>query len=231
MLKNCCIFSKQLRHVNSKKTEFITFNTNGEIKAKNETPLKNVKEFTYLGSNIASSEKDVDTRIAKAWAALDKLKSIWTSSLPEKLKRDFFRATVKSVLIYGATTWTLTKNLLKRLDGSYTRMLRVVLNISWEEHPTKQRLYGTIPALSRTIVKARMRFAGHCYRSKEELVSEVLMWKPSHGKASVGRPPKTYVQQLAVDAGCDTTELHGLMLNRNLWRERVSLVRVINPTV
>jgi len=54
--------------------------------------------------------------------------------------------------------------------------LRTVINISWREHPTKQRLYGNIPALSTTIKQFRTRFAGHCHRSKEELVSNLLLW-------------------------------------------------------
>ena len=131
-----------------KKTEFMTNNMNGEIRTLNRTSLKRVNEFVYLGSNISSTERDVDIRIGKAWAALDKLKVIWKSNLPENLKRNFFRATVESVLIYRASTWTLTKSLMKKLNGTYTRMIRAILNIPWQEHPTKQRLYGTIPTLS-----------------------------------------------------------------------------------
>ena len=219
-------------HVNSKKTEFMTLNTDGTIKTINQTPLKKVQEFNYLGSNIASSEKDADVRIAKGWAALDKLKIIWKSNLSDNTKRDFFRATVESVLIYGAPTWTLTKALLSRLDGTYTRMLRVVLDISWREHPTRQRLYGKLPLLSNTIVNSRMRFAGHCFRSQDELVSQLLTWQPTHGKSNVGRPHKTYPQQLVEDVGChNINELKTLMLDRDEWRERTRLVRVINPIV
>ena len=52
-------------HVNAKKTEYMTFNVNGDIRSLNQTLLKLVEEFIYLGSNIASSEKDVEVRIAK----------------------------------------------------------------------------------------------------------------------------------------------------------------------
>ena len=219
-------------HVNAKKTEYMTFNVNSDIRSLNQTLLKLVEEFIYLGSNIASSEKDVEVRIAKAWAALDKLATIWNSNLPEKTKRDFFRATVELVLIYGSSTWTLTKSLLKRLDGTYTRMLRVVLNISWREHPTKERLYGKLPPLSSTIIKTRMRFAGHVLRNKDELASEVITWQPRRGRSNVGRPHKTYHQQLIEDAGCQTTqELETLMADRDIWREKIRLVRVSNPSV
>ena len=54
--------------------------------------------------------KDIDIRKAKAWKALDELNVIWKFTLPEKLKRSFFKAVVEPVLTYGSSTWTLTKN-------------------------------------------------------------------------------------------------------------------------
>ena len=120
-------------YVNAGKTEFISFNQEGTINTLMGKALESVISFVYLGSNIASTEKDVTIRIAKAWGALDGLNVIWKSSLPDQLKRDFFRAVVESVLLYGSNTWTLTKRLESRLDGTYTRMLRAILNISWNK--------------------------------------------------------------------------------------------------
>ena len=78
--------------------------------------LKLVDTFTYLGSNIASTEKDVNIRIGKAWGALDGLHIIWKSNISDEMKREFFRAIVESVLMYGSNTWTLTKRLQSKLD-------------------------------------------------------------------------------------------------------------------
>ena len=58
------------------------------------------------------------------------------------MKYSFFQAAVVSILLYGCTTWTLIKRLEKKLDGNYTRMLRVILNTSRRQHHTKQELYG-----------------------------------------------------------------------------------------
>ena len=85
--------------------------------------------------------------------------TIWKSKLSERLKRNFFRATVEYVLTYGATTWTLTKTLENRLNGSYTRILRAALNKSWKEHLTNEEFYKRIPMVTETIRKQRMRFA------------------------------------------------------------------------
>ena len=115
------------------------------------------------------------------------------------MKRSFFQAAVVSILLYGCTTWTLTKRLERRLDGNYTRMLRAVLNKSWRQHPTRLQLYGHLPPITKTIQVRRTRHAGHCWRSKDELISDVLLWTPTHGCARVGRPARTYIQQLCED--------------------------------
>ena len=140
--------------------------------------LKLVDKFTYLGSRVSSTEKDIDTRLTKAWTAIDRLSIIWKSDLTDKMKRSFFQAAVVSILLYGCTTWTLTKRLERRLDGNYTRMLRAVLNKSWWQHPTRLQLYGHLPPITKTIQVRRTRHAGHCWRSKDELISDVLLWTP-----------------------------------------------------
>ena len=116
----------------------------------------------YLGSNISSTENDVNARIGKTWSAINKLSVIWKSNLIEKLKRQFFQAVVVSVLLYGCTTWTLTKRLENKLDWSCTRMLRVILNKTWKQHPTRKQLYGHLPHITQTIRVRRTRHAGHC---------------------------------------------------------------------
>ena len=105
------------------------------------------------------------------------------SDLTDKMKRSFFQAAVVSILLYGCTTWTLTKRLERKLDGNYTRMLRAVLNKSWRQHPTRLQLYGHLPPITKTIQVRRTRHAGHCWRSKDELISDVLLWTPTYGCA------------------------------------------------
>ena len=114
----------------------------------------------------------------KAWTAIDRLSVIWKSNLTDKMKRSFFQAAVVSILLYGCTTWTLTKRLEKKLDGNYIRMLRAILNKSWRQHPTSHELYGHLPPIMKTIQVRRTRHAGHCWRSKDELRSDVLLWGP-----------------------------------------------------
>ena len=138
-------------HVNAHKTKYMCFNQTGDISTLDGTSLKLADKFTYQGSSVSSTEKDIDTRLTKAWTAIDKLSIIWKSDLTDKIKRCFFQAAVVSILLYGCTTWTLTKRLEKKLDGSYTRMLRAILNKCWRQHPTKHQLYGHLPPITKTI--------------------------------------------------------------------------------
>ena len=68
------------------------YNQTGDISTLEGTPLKLVDKFTYLGSSVESTEKDIETRLMKAWTAINKLSIIWKSDLTDKMKRSFFQA-------------------------------------------------------------------------------------------------------------------------------------------
>ena len=198
------------------------YNQTGDISTLDGTSLKLVDKFTYLGSSVTSTEKDIDTRLTKAWTAIDRLSITWKSDLTDKMKRSFFRAAVVSILLYGCTTWTLTEWLEKKPDGNYTRMLR--------QHPTRHQLYGNLPPITKTIQARRTRHAGHCWRSRDELISDGLLWTPTYGRAKAGRPALTYIQQLCEDAGCSPEDLPEAMNDREKWRERVRDIRASGTT-
>ena len=180
-------------HVNAYKTEYMYFNQTGNIYALDGTSMKLVDKFTYQGSSFSSTEKDIDTWLTKTRTAIDKLSIIWNSDLTDKMKCSFFQAAVVSILLYGCTTWMLTKRLDKMLDGNYTRILRAVLNKSWRQHPTKHQLHGHLSPITKTIQARRTRHAGNCWRSRDELISDVLQWTPTYGRAKAGRPARTCI--------------------------------------
>ena len=121
------------------------------------------------------------------------------------MKRSFFQAAVTSILLYGCTTWTLTKRLENKLDDNYTRMLRAILNKSWRQHLTKHQVYGHLPPTTKTIPVRR---------SRHELISDVLLWTPTYGRAKAGRPARTYIQQLCEDTGCSPEDRPEAMNDR-----------------
>ena len=96
---------------------------------------------------------------------------------------------------------------------------------SWRQHPTKHQLYGHLPPITKTIQVRQTRHAGHCWRSRDELISDVLLWTPIYGRAKAGRPAQTYIQQLCEDMGCSPEDLREGMNDREKWRERVRDIR------
>ena len=109
-------------------------------------------------------------------------------------------------------------------------MLQAILNKSWRQHPTRHQLYGHLPPITKTIQFRRTRHAGHCWRSRDELISDVLLWTPTHGRAKAGRPARTYIQQLCEEKGCCPEDLPRAMNDREKWRERVKDIRVTSTT-
>ena len=122
-----------------------------------------------------------------------------------------------SILLYGCTTWTLTKHMVQKLDSNYRKMLWAILNKSWRQHPTKNQLYDHLPPIMKTIQVRRTRYAGYCWRSKNYLI---LLWTPSH-RAKAGQPARTYLQQFCAKTGYSLEDLPGAMDDRDGWRERV----------
>ena len=126
-------------------------------------------------------------------------------------------------------------------------MLLLLLSLTQgqgNEHPTKEntlklnnstvltrhQLYGHLSPITKTIKVRRSRHAGHCWRSKDELISHVLLWTPTYGQAKAGRPARTYIQQLCEDTGCNPEDLPEAMNDREKWRERVRDIRAGGTT-
>ena len=115
----------------------------------NGRPLKLVNQFTHRGSNISSTESDVNISIGKALTTIDKLSTIRKFHFADKIKRGFIQAETVFVLLYGCTHMALMKRLEKKLDWNYKRMQRAVFNKSWKQHLTKYWLYGHLPLILR----------------------------------------------------------------------------------
>ena len=134
------------------------------VKSLNGNILKQVDDFKYLGSYIyiyiSSGKKDFASHYMDLWH-LNQNKN--------KLVQNLF----KSKLLYGSETWTMSKQLEKRLVGTYTRLLMRVQNINWK-HFTLEQIYVSLPKASHVVRTRRNRFAGHCLRAKEEIISDLL---------------------------------------------------------
>ena len=95
-------------------------------------------------------------------------------------------------------------------------MLRAILNKSWRQHPTKQQLYGHLPPITKSIEIRRTRYARHSWKSRDELISDVLLWTPSHGRAKL-----TSSNLHTAVLVCNPEDLPEAMDDREGWRDRV----------
>ena len=158
------------------------------ISTLNGSSLKLVDKFTYLGSSVSSTKTDIDMRLIKAWTAINRLSVIWKSDLTDKMKCSFFQAAIVLILLYGCTTWMLTKWLEKKLDGNYTRMLRAILNKSRRQHSTKQQLYGYLPPITKTIQVRRTRLLEKQGRAHKWYTPMDLHTWPSKSRVTSSKP-------------------------------------------
>ena len=100
-------------------------------------------------------------------------------------------------------------------------LLRAVLNKSCRQHLIKWQLNGHLPPITKAIKVRRTRHAGHCWRSKDDLISDIRLFTPSHGRANEGRPTRTYIQLICAPTGCSLEDQPGEKDDRDEWRERV----------
>ena len=94
------------------------------------------------------------------------------------MKCSFFQAAVVSILLYGCTTWTQTKRLEKKLERQLHQDAASNIKQVLVAHPTKHQLYGHLPTITKTIQVRRTRHAGHCWRSRDEHISDIFLWTP-----------------------------------------------------
>ena len=215
--------------INAKKTKAMFFNVECEpLQTLDGNAIQQAltesgdQDFKYLGS-WCNKERDIHVRKALAWKSLHKLKRIWKSDLVRAIKLQLFRATTETILLYGCASWSLTKQEEKSLDGTYTRMLRMVYNITWLDHVSNAVLYGKLCKISETIRKRRLQLAGHVLRDKTSPAHQIVTWEPRHGTASRGRPQTTYVDTLLRDTKIDNVEeLEWCMLDKDSWRRLTS---------
>ena len=157
-------------------------------------PLESVNKFTYLGSVVdttGGSASDIKARMGKARAAFISLNKVWkdhTRSLKTKLR--LFNSNVKSVLLYGCESWSLTQTLTNKLQGFVNGCLRRILRVRWPDMIRNETLWqrtGQKP-LAKELGQRRWRWIGHTLRKPSSSITRhALQWNPQ-GQRRRGRP-------------------------------------------
>ena len=94
----------------------------------------------------------------------------------------------------------------------------------------RHQLYGQLSPITKTIQVRRTRHARHCWISKDELISDVLLWTPTYGRAKTGRPARTCIQQLCEDTWCSPEDQPEAMNDREKLQERDRDIRASGTT-
>ena len=132
-------------------------------------------------------------------------------------------------IIFGGINWKIGE----AINKIYTIFIYSVINNilqSWLQHTTRHQLYDHLPPITKTYQARQTRHAGHYWRCKDELISDVLLWTPAYGQAKAGRPARTYIQQLRENTGCGPEDLPEAMNDKEKWRERVRDIRAGGKT-
>ena len=108
-----------------------------------------------------------------------------------------------------------------RADYSINRSRKKERKKERKNKATPHKTAAVRPPITKTILVRRTRHVGHCWRSKNELISDILRWTSSHGREKAGRSARTYILQLYADTGCSLEDLPGAMDDRGRWREKV----------
>ena len=194
----------------------------GDIRLGNEM-LKEVNEFTYLGSRITwdgRSKADIKCRLAQARIAFMKKRALLTSKINIDIRKSFLKAYVWSVALYGSETWTIGETERKRIEAFEMWCYRRMLKIRWVDRVTNEEVLNRIGeerSLWRNLTKRRDRMIGHYLRHPGlvNLVLEGSVW----GKNGRGRPRSEYDRQIRVDVGCSSyVAMKRLAQDRVAWR-------------
>ena len=151
-----------------------------------------------------------------AKGAFSKRKELLTKGLSRTVKKKIVKAVVWSVALYGAETWALRKEDVRRLDAFEMWVWRKMEKISWTEHRTNEdvlKMVGEKRTLVDAILRRKKNWIGHILRG-EGLMREVIEGRMK-GSRTVGRPRYGMLDELYVDE----KETYGGMKKRAQDRE------------
>jgi uncharacterized membrane-anchored protein YhcB (DUF1043 family) len=184
--------------------------------------LEQVQSFVYLGSLFTSDarcEKEIRRRIGIAKSTFASMKKVLTArNIAISVRLRVLKCYIWSTLLYGCETWTISGNMLKKLEALETWFYRRMLRISWNEYVTNEEVYrqmNTSKTLVKGIVHRQLSFLGHVMR-KEDLENLVVTGFVD-GKRARGRPRETFLTYLSKMTNKSPTELIRLTKKRNVW--------------
>ena len=171
-----------------------------------QTVLKWKSSVVYLGSRFTencSTLEAIKHRICCAETVVSRLNSrvFCRKSIPGYLKGKFINSAVMASLLYGLQYCAISKRDRRCLDGFYLRLVKRVLALPCNYHlsydEAEKRTGVERPSVR--LRKERLRWTGHVLRSDEQVLTEVLLFKPENGNRGRGRPKLRFYDTIKSD--------------------------------
>ncbi|KAG1653072.1 LINE-1 retrotransposable element ORF2 protein [Nymphon striatum] len=160
--------------------------------------LEEVNGYKYLGQWITSDGKcikEVKRRIGRAKGEFWVLKELFRKDLNIKVKKKILHTYIFSIVSYGADSWTVSKEVIRRIRAFEGWCHRRVLKISWKDHATNEMVeekMGCKRELVTGIGQRKMRFAGHVLRGSSGELANLVLEGTIDGKRDRGKQRKTW---------------------------------------
>ena len=213
--------------------------------------VKQVEKFKYLGSTVTADARcttEIKARIGIAKTAFRKMNNLLTNSrISMETRKRAVKTYVWSTLLYGCETWTVSREMEKRLEAMEMWCWRRMLRVSWTERRTNVNILEAIESgreLMAILRKRQMGFLGHVMRAGglenlamtgrisgsrgrgrprkkylDRMKENLAMTGRISGSRGRGRPRKKYLDRMKeVIGGVTTQELLGMTRDRERWR-------------
>ena len=215
--------------MNVKKTKTMAFSKTGKVHCKivvNGTTLEQVSQYKYLGSWITEDgrcEMDTKTRIAMAKDAFWKHKELLRGNINLQVKKRMLHCYVFPVLKYSCESWTMNKDLSRRINAFEQWCYRRLLKIKWTDKVLNTEVLRRIKEdemrLYRSIQKQKMAFAGHVLRGSSGESALQILEGQLEASTAKGRPRRMWLDDIGEWTKLDTYEkIKRLAQDRRKWR-------------
>ena len=164
-----------------------------------------VDHFCYLGDMLScegGAERAVTVRTAAAWKKWREISSLLTNRhVPLQSRGAIYSACIRSVLLYGSETWSVTKKIADRIQACDRRMLRYMAGVTLADRVASEevaRRCGVKPVLT-VVREGRLRWFGHVKRREGEGLLGEVMELEVPGVRPRGRPKKQWKKNVEED--------------------------------